>query len=253
MNNFNNGKISYSDIFNLRGLDYHKAMMLLPHARDHEFKNIIEEVTVFPNMTIVDMPSGGNYLKSYLPDDVNIIPLETSEVFAKLGNTEVCNWSQLPLQSNSVDVFFCCAAFHHVEEDDRLKFRDEVTRVLKPNGKLVIADVHLGTTVDHYLNKFVNKNNSMGHLGWFLDESFGAKYTTKSLQLKNNTLKEFPWYLSNNLETSMLYMKLLFGIDKANTSTLSAYLKENLGLKQDINNLYRINWCLKYVTFYKKI
>jgi SAM-dependent methyltransferase len=252
MNNYNDSKKSYTEIFNQRGLDYHKAMLLLPNARDNEFKNIISEFNIVPQMTIVDMPSGGNYLKNYLPENVSIVPLETSEIFAKLGGTQVCQWSSLPLDSNSVDVVLCCAAFHHVEPDDRLKFREEVTRILKPNGKLVIADVQVGTAVDAYLNTFVNENNSMGHLGWFLDDSFGSNYQTNSLILKSNKVKEFPWYFTDDLELSMTYMKLLFGIDKASTKQIVAYLKDHLGLKKTDENIFMINWCLRYVTFSKK-
>lgn len=226
--------------------------MLLPNARDNEFVNIINEIDIIPGMTIVDMPSGGNYLKSYLPDNVNVIPLETSEIFAKLGHTKICNWSSLPLKNNSVDTILCCAAFHHVETKDRLKFRDEVERVLKVNGKLIIADVELGSQLDHYLNGFVNDNNSMGHVGWFLDKSFGDRFATENLVLKRNIYKEFLWEFSDDIDTSMAYMKLLFGIDKASKNDVKSYLKKHLNLVKVPHEKYKINWGLRYVTFSKK-
>lgn len=82
MNVYEKDKVKYAYIFNQRGLDYHKAMLMLPNSRDNEFTNIVNQVEYSSEMTIIDMPSGGNYLKSFLPTSVKVIPLETSSVFA---------------------------------------------------------------------------------------------------------------------------------------------------------------------------
>ncbi len=241
----------YSDIFNQRGRDYHKAMVMLPNARDNEFLNVIDQLDLFDGMVIVDMPSGGNYLKSYLPDSVTVVPLETSEIFAQLGRTRVCKWSSLPLNYASVDAVICCAAFHHVEQDDRELFRSEVTRVLRPGGKLVIADVNQGSAVDRYLNGFVDTHNSMGHEGWFLTDSFGKDFSTDALALVSDDYRTFDWKFSDDMAESMTYMKLLFGIDNASLDDLSNYLEEHLGLRRGSDGVYKMDWSLRYFTFTK--
>ena len=68
MNVYDNEKVKYANIFNQRGLDYHKAMLMLPRSRDNEFLNISNQVEYLSEMTIIDMPSGGNYLKAFLPN-----------------------------------------------------------------------------------------------------------------------------------------------------------------------------------------
>ena len=125
MNVYDNDKVKYANIFNQRGLDYHKAMLMLPRSRDNEFLNIANQVEYLSEMTIIDMPSGGNYLKAFLPKNVKVIPLETSSVFANIGDTQICDWSHFPFENDTIDVVFCCAAMHHVSSDDRIKFHDD--------------------------------------------------------------------------------------------------------------------------------
>lgn len=131
MNVYEKDKVKYADIFNQRGLDYHKTMLMLPNSRDNEFINIVNQVKYSLEVTIIDMPSGGNYLKSFLPAYVKVIPLETSSVFANIGDTQICDWSHLPFENNTIDVIFCCAAMHHVSSQDRIKFQQETIKSLK--------------------------------------------------------------------------------------------------------------------------
>jgi ubiquinone/menaquinone biosynthesis C-methylase UbiE len=61
---------------------------------------------------------------------------------------------------------------HHV--DNRAQVFREFTRVVKPQGKIIIVDVEEGSTTADFLNVFVNKHNSRGTKGslltlkWFI-------------------------------------------------------------------------------------
>jgi ubiquinone/menaquinone biosynthesis C-methylase UbiE len=46
----------------------------------------------------------------------------------------------LPLTKNSVDACFSSLAFHHMPDDVKRKALEEMQRVLKPGGRVVIAD-----------------------------------------------------------------------------------------------------------------
>lgn len=251
MNLFDDENIDYAAIFNQRGDDYHAAMQLIPSARDLEFNNLLSQVVLKDNMTVVDIPSGGNYLARYIKTKVKLFPLETSEVFAKLGNSIVCSWSSLPMDDNSVDVIFTCAAFHHVVESDRKKFMNEASRVLKNKGKLVIADVKEGTQVDYFLNTFVDKNNSLGHKGIFMDDAFSKTYETEFLKSSPSKFIEFPWILSESKDTSIKYLKLMFGIDKADYTAIKKEITKTLNFKKIDTGQYTIQWALNYEVYTK--
>nr|WP_321222813.1 class I SAM-dependent methyltransferase [uncultured Psychroserpens sp.] len=250
MNLYEDNNFNYSEIFNKRGDDYHSAMKLIPSARDYEFNSLLNQVDIKDNMVIVDVPSGGNYLSKYLKNDVTVIPLETSEVFAKIGDSQICDWSTLPLKDNSADIIFCCAAFHHVVENDRRKFMNEASRVLKSNGKLVIADVKLGTSIDEFLNQFVDTYNSLGHNGEFMDDDFSNTYETSTLKADMTNFVEFPWVFTDSLEDSITYLKLMFGIDKADEVSILKEAKKilNFGKKEGHKN-FSIDWALNYAVF----
>jgi len=254
MNLYEDDNSNYSDIFDQRGDDYHSAMKLIPSARDYEFNSLLNQVNIEDGMTIVDIPSGGNYLSKYLKNKVTVIPLETSEVFSKLGNSQVCEWSLLPLEDNTVDIIFCCAAFHHVQENDRKTFIKEAQRALKTNGKLVIADVKVNTPVASFLNEFVDNNNSLGHIGCFMDDTFSNHYETKGMVSSDSNFVEFPWIFTSDLEESIQYLKLMFGIDKADSKMILEEVKETLNFsKQQGRDSYSIDWALNYEVFNKEV
>lgn len=142
----------------------------------------------------------------------------------------------MPLEDQSVDTILCCAAIHHVADEDRKKFRQEAVRVLKKGGKLVIADVEQGTPMDPFLNEFVHNNNSLGHVGMFIDTNFAQG----ALNIVKNQYQNFTWEFSSNLEESMVYMKLLFGIDKASIKEVAKYMAAHLNLTKII--VVTIQW-----------
>lgn len=64
----------------------------------------------------------------------------------------------LPYEDNSFDVIVSTTTFHHYQQPR--KVLDEVYRVLKPNGKLIICDTYLGSML-RYLNKISKPINEV--------------------------------------------------------------------------------------------
>lgn len=58
----------------------------------------------------------------------------------------------LPFAENSFDVVICCESFHHYPNPQ--DFFNSVYRVLRPNGRLVLRDVTMGTSFGRW---FCNK------------------------------------------------------------------------------------------------
>lgn len=225
--------MNYGEIFNLRGGMYHEAMMMLPDARRLEFEIPLSLCNIESNDIIVDIPSGGGYIKNYLSHDTDLICLESSQQFldfCKLKNSQAYLFSQdhLPLESHSADVLISIAGLHHIE--DKSKIFREMHRVIKPNGRLCIADVADKSHIALFLDDIVDQYSDTGHQGFFLNNETEEQLTQAGFNNVQQELLQYVW--SFNSETEMLtYVKLLFGLTKAN----------DIEVKEGINKYLKVS------------
>ncbi|MFW5704872.1 MAG: class I SAM-dependent methyltransferase [Nanoarchaeota archaeon] len=55
--------------------------------------------------------------------------------------TKIANMAELPFEKNGFDVIVCVAAFHHlISKDTQKKALEEMKRILKSNGKLLLVN-----------------------------------------------------------------------------------------------------------------
>ena len=210
---------TYSDIFNKRGAAYHEAMRRYPTARDEEFGTLLRLIEPVDGHVIVDMPSGGGYLRRYVGDqDVRLIAVETTQAFYEQCTEDdrtTCLLRDLDrtgLAADSVDTVVSMAGLHHV--DDRLSVFREMHRVLKPGGCLCVADVDKGSAIDGFLNTFVDEHNSMGHGGQFIDAAFREDLQRAGFTIERDELAEYGWTFGD-VEKMVDYCTLMFGLDQA--------------------------------------
>jgi len=65
------------------------------------------------------------------------------EKLRKLGSDAVLalyDGKRIPFKNNSFDKVYSCLVFHHLESDVKEHIANELYRVLKPGGKIIIAD-----------------------------------------------------------------------------------------------------------------
>jgi SAM-dependent methyltransferase len=245
---------TYQEIFNQRADAYHKAMLNWPRARDQEFLAGLQGLNLVPGATLLDIPSGGGYLASYLPPDINIIHLETSELFAELGHAgsqrefRLCALDQLPIADNSADIAISLAGLHHTENKQPLFA--ELYRTLKTGGQCVIADAGEGSPTARFLDGWLNQHNSMGHQGWYLNHHTLHQLEACGFGEIRRETRHYHW-LYDSREDAARYCQLMFGIDLAQPAEIEQALADSLGFEQKSDGRTGLRWQLDFITAVK--
>ena len=229
----------YRTIFQKRANDYHTAMQLYPNVRFHEFNHLISGCDFSGVTTILDVPSGGGYLKPYIPNHVTVHFADFSEGFTKEA-VQIVTPEELPFKNNSFDAVFSLSGMHHLKNVSQ--FVHECIRVTSVGGEFVFADVKKDTNVAIFLNEFVNEYNSSGHYGDFFTENYFDIHPT--LQNYNIVVQyhEYPFVFSDSHEM-IHFFKLFFGLDKADHTIIYEGIHDILGLKNTSKGL-EVNWGL---------
>lgn len=242
---------SYTDIFNRRGRDYHQAMTLFPHARAKEFTHLLDLAGIRAGDRVYDIPSGGGYLRDFLPADARLCGVETSAGFYALSEVRppdekvLCeDLGHIPLPSSSADKVLSLAGLHHLE--DKAPFYREAARLLVEGGTLCVADVLDDSPPAGFLNDFLDKHSSMGHRGLFLTQ----RKTMRELESAGFVVEyanpiSFAWEFPS-LEGMVSFVRLLFGIDKADGPTILKAIDDILGYEK-VGDSYHMRWGLLYL------
>ncbi len=228
---------TYRDIFNQRGRSYHAAMERYPLARREEFEWAIRYAGLSAGQRLCDVPSGGCYLQQWLPDDIDLVSIETSTEFIECARSNindnntilVCeDLGDIPIESGSADRALSLAGSHHL--DDRPAFYREVQRILKPGGLFALADVEEGSGADGFLNVFVDRYNSMGHKGDFLRPAAVQELELAGFEVLAHEPRDY-WWRFDRQEQMVEFCRLLFCIDQATDEQILRAIEDYLGYR----------------------
>lgn len=230
--------LSYPEIFEQRGDQYHDAMMRCPRARDSEFETLFTTAPVAAGQRVLDIPAGGGYLARFLPATAELLSLELTAGF---GTNIAVHDAGHPWEWGNFDHVVCLAALHHIEQQADF-IRGLVAR-LRPGGTLHVADVRRGSGLSQFLDEFVGLHNATGHEGNYLveDADFFAAIGRVS------RIGEFacPWVFVD--EAQMLeFCTRLFGLADCPPEQLLLALREHVGVERCAGGV-RLNWRLLYV------
>jgi SAM-dependent methyltransferase len=224
--------LDYARIFDARGQSYHEAMLRFPRARDEEFQLVVQALTARPGLRVADIPSGGGYLKEYVPAGVHYTAVETSEAFylaaseRASGALRAQSLRDLGLPSGSFDAIISLAGLHH--EKERRGIYKEFCRTLAPGGQLLIAEVPEGSAVGHFLNGFVDAHGE-GHEGWFFDAGERKLIEDAGFSVRTFERRKLRWRAKTELELAV-FCQLMFGMTRAKESEIRDVLKRDLRL-----------------------
>lgn len=96
---------------------------------------------------ILDLGCGNGRLKEIIGDKFDYYGVDTSGALIRIaknkypdGNFFVSKPLSLPFENNFFDKVFCLAVFHHIpSEAIRKEFLEEIKRILKPKGQIVLT------------------------------------------------------------------------------------------------------------------
>ena len=248
---------SYKDIFEQRGASYHKAMLMCPEARRQEFEHLIRVADLSSGQNICDVPSGGGYLQDFLPlatplaataaNGPELLGVETCPQFAQYGNGKMpqvlAQLDRLPLSTASFDRVVSLAGSHHIK--DKLKFFKELHRITAAQGLCCVADVHKDSKVALFLDEVVNRFNSMGHVGDYLDDGVGQLLQQAGFRRVEMQLVDFHWLFAD-LAQLLEFTRLLFGLDLYHEQSFTADMARVLAPEVSHSGV-RLPWQLMFV------
>jgi len=236
----------YQKIFEKRANEYHWAMQKYPDVRSCEFESLIDSTNFSNIKKVLDIPSGGGYLKKYLPKNIELISADFSEGFTN-QEIQLVNPTQFSYCDNSFDLVLSLSGLHHL--NDVPKFINECLRVLKENGSFIFSDVKKDTAVDFFLNEFVNKYNSLGHNGMFFTENSFNNLPLLQQKIVRTQYNQYPFVFKDKSEM-ICFFSHFFGLDKANENIIYDGICDILGITTTENNL-EVNWGLIQFEFKK--
>lgn len=143
-------------------------------AEIHNHLNLVDFPSLKNDSIIVDAGSGVGLVSKEMPKllgskKATIYLLDGSETRLKearkiLKNKDkvsykfiTCNLSSIPLPDNYCDFIFCRFLFEYLSDELQQKVFQELKRILKPGGKLVIGDLDLNCLCHYPIDKKLEK------------------------------------------------------------------------------------------------
>lgn len=239
----------YRDQFDRRGGRYDDAMQRWPEVRREEFAFVLALARPQAGEVLVDVPSGGGYLAGHLPAGVSLVAVETSRAFhrqcvergvdARFGELHATG-----LPDGAADVVVSVAGVHHEADHGRL-FR-ECHRILRPGGRLVVADVAEGSAQATFLDGFVGRHNGTGHDGVFLDRAVADRARSAGFGSVRVVEGTYHWRASDEGELAAFCLGL-FGLEGVGVAEVAAELRSGPGIDVLADGSVGLRWALRAV------
>lgn len=212
--------MEYNDYFIKRITRYQYAINTYPSTMDDERREAFKRLDLFEGCTSLDLGNSGI-----------------------MGFTHIdFEFKKLPFESGSFDRVIIMAVLHHISVENRGALYKECMRILKPGGKLVVSDVIKDSKQDYWLNTVVDKHNSNGHKGVFLDRSDEELFRCTGFDVHSEAASYF-WYFNNKVELED-FVTNLFGMDLADD--VYSLVEQHLGLSEHGEEGFKFAWQLIY-------
>lgn len=234
---------NYEKLFQQRGSAYDRAMQDFPDARREEFLQVISAAKLEPGMRVLDVPAGGGYLRSHLPEGCQWVGHEPCSAFTNHGSVAGQDTDLLPLPfaAGTFDAVISLAGIHHLE--DKAAFFSECHRVLKPGGVLALSDVAEGSAIARFLDGFVGAHNSTGHRGLYLNAATGHRLAEAGFSIEACSTTPFHWRFASRGDLGT-FCRGLFDVIGASLDAVADAVADQLGIDVLPGGICAMRWSL---------
>jgi hypothetical protein len=118
-------------------------------------------------------------------------------------------------------------------------------RLLRPGGRVVLADVAVGTSPSRFLNGFVADHCPLGHDGRFLDEHCGPMLEAANFALADDRMVEVPWTFES-LDEAGDFCRNLFGMTALSVEETAEAMEREIGFDL-AEDRPRLRWALRRI------
>jgi ubiquinone/menaquinone biosynthesis C-methylase UbiE len=134
------------------------------------YRLLLEQVELFPGAIVLDVGCGTGTVIRRMADacEINGYGIDAEENMITEAkrkcpdiNIQISRCEDTPFESQYFDVVTVCMAYHHFA--DREGFAKEAARLIKPGGRLYIADPRLPFLIHKIMNGFFRLINIAGH------------------------------------------------------------------------------------------
>lgn len=244
------GPVDYGAIFERRGQEHDEAFRRYPRACAEEVAALLRLAAPQPGETLLDVPSAGGFLSTHLHvPGVRLIAVDPSPVLHALcrrlvPESHLASPAALPLPDGSVDAIVCLAGLHH-DPNPGATFA-EMRRVLRPEGRLAIAEVAEGSAVAGFLNGFVDRHSTLGHQGSFMDDRMAGTLAAAGFSLTRDAIAAYHWWFESRDDMADC-LRLMFGIDRATPAQIIAAAERELGVDDLPGGSVGMRWSLRHL------